>query len=63
MKLVYDSNFVKVIDLKELYDNFIREFELRINSLSLIQIIIPIAAHIFKKNGWFFLNILIKYNF
>lgn len=49
--MVNDSNFTKVIDLKEFYDNFIREFELRINALKLVQIIIPIAAHIFGKNG------------
>lgn len=51
LKLVNGAKFTKVVDLKELYDNFIREFELRINALKLIQLIIPIAAHILRQNG------------
>lgn len=49
-KLVFDKTFVSIVDLKELYDNFIREFEHRINVLQLIRIVLPVANHLFDKS-------------
>jgi hypothetical protein len=47
--LVYDTQFTSVVDLKEFYDNFIHEFQHRINVLKLVEIIIPVANHLFDK--------------
>lgn len=38
------------VNLKEFYDNFISEFEIRINFYQLIEIIMPIARQIFEKS-------------
>ncbi|CAD5211566.1 unnamed protein product [Bursaphelenchus okinawaensis] len=45
-----NQKFLAEVDLKELYDNFIHEFELRINPLQLVEISVPIAKFIFAKS-------------
>lgn len=45
-----NESFIKTIDLKDFYDNFIMEFEHRINPLQLVEIVIPVAKSIFKKS-------------
>ncbi|CAG9537593.1 unnamed protein product [Cercopithifilaria johnstoni] len=49
-KVINDDGFIQTIDLKDFYDNFINEFEHRINPLQLVEIIIPVAKSIFIKN-------------
>uniref|UniRef100_A0A0R3RTP3 26S proteasome non-ATPase regulatory subunit 13 n=1 Tax=Elaeophora elaphi TaxID=1147741 RepID=A0A0R3RTP3_9BILA len=49
-KVINDDAFIQTIDLKDFYDNFINEFEHRINPLQLVEIIIPVAKSIFMKN-------------
>ncbi|EJD73702.1 hypothetical protein LOAG_18889 [Loa loa] len=49
-KVINDDAFIQTIDLKDFYDNFINEFEHRINPLQLVEIIIPVAKSIFVKN-------------
>jgi len=49
--LVYDNQFTSVVDLKEFYDHFIHEFQHRINVLKLVEIIIPVANHLFNSVG------------
>ncbi|CAD5215911.1 unnamed protein product [Bursaphelenchus xylophilus] len=49
-KCVANPTFVSEVDLKEFYDNFIHEFELRINALQLVEIAVPIAKFIFNKD-------------
>ncbi|VDM08517.1 unnamed protein product [Wuchereria bancrofti] len=49
-KVISNDAFIQTIDLKEFYDNFINEFEHRINPLQLVEIVIPVAKSIFVKN-------------
>ncbi|KAI6172025.1 26S proteasome non-ATPase regulatory subunit 13 [Aphelenchoides besseyi] len=49
-KAVNNPKFVAEIDLKEFYENFIYEFELRINAYDLVEIVMPVARQIFEKN-------------
>ncbi|KAI6227921.1 26S proteasome non-ATPase regulatory subunit 13 [Aphelenchoides besseyi] len=49
-KVVNNPKFVAEIDLKDFYDNFIYEFELRINAYDLVEIVMPVARQIFEKN-------------
>jgi len=49
-KIINDSKFKAEVDLKEFYDNFISEFEIRINAYQLVEIIMPIAKQIFEKD-------------
>ncbi|KAH7702691.1 PCI domain containing protein [Aphelenchoides avenae] len=49
-KLVYDTNFANAVDLKEFYDNFIQEFQHRVNALQIVEISMQVARHIFKKD-------------
>ncbi|MCP9261346.1 26S proteasome non-ATPase regulatory subunit 13 [Dirofilaria immitis] len=49
-KVISDDAFIQTIDLKDFYDNFINEFEHRINPLQLVEIVIPVAKSIFVKN-------------
>lgn len=58
-KCVVNPAFVAEVELLELYENFIHEFQLRINALQLVEITIPIAQGIFQKSpedAFFFLN-------
>lgn len=48
--LVNDRKFVQAVDLRSFYENFIREFEHRINPLVLVEIVMPIAKNIFRKD-------------
>lgn len=52
-KVINDDAFIQTIDLKDFYDNFINEFEHRINPLQLVEIIIPVAKSIFAKSKEF----------
>lgn len=56
-KVINNDAFVQAIDLKDFYDNFINEFEHRINPLQLVEIIIPVAKSIFVKSEEFLLLI------
>lgn len=49
-KVIDDSRFKAEINLKEFYDNFISEFEIRINSYQLVEIVMPIAKQVFVKS-------------
>ncbi|VDM95421.1 unnamed protein product [Thelazia callipaeda] len=49
-KIIYEDSFIRTIDLKDFYDNFISEFKHRINPLQLVEIVIPVAKSIFRKN-------------
>ncbi|CAI5443758.1 unnamed protein product [Caenorhabditis angaria] len=48
--LVNKPAFTANLNLEEFYDNFISEFELRINALRLVEIAIPIAKYIHNKD-------------
>uniref|UniRef100_A0A914ZN95 26S proteasome non-ATPase regulatory subunit 13 n=2 Tax=Parascaris univalens TaxID=6257 RepID=A0A914ZN95_PARUN len=48
--VIYQESFTKSIDLKDFYENFIKEFEHRINPLQLVEIVMPVAKSIFIKN-------------
>uniref|UniRef100_A0A1I7WRL6 26S proteasome non-ATPase regulatory subunit 13 n=1 Tax=Heterorhabditis bacteriophora TaxID=37862 RepID=A0A1I7WRL6_HETBA len=53
------TQFTGSINLKDFYDNFISEFEHRINPLQLVEIVLPIAKFIFsqkKESAYEFLN-------
>ncbi|VDN42269.1 unnamed protein product [Gongylonema pulchrum] len=56
-KVICDDAFIKTIDLKDFYDNFINEFEHRINPLQLVEIVIPVAKSIFRKSTSFSVDI------
>ncbi|CAJ0587129.1 unnamed protein product, partial [Mesorhabditis spiculigera] len=47
--LLANEDFCKSVDLKEFYDNFVQEFQHRINALQLVEICIPISRSIFAK--------------
>ncbi|KAI6184295.1 26S proteasome non-ATPase regulatory subunit 13 [Aphelenchoides bicaudatus] len=49
-KAIDDPRFKAEVNLKEFYDNFIYEFEIRINSYQLVEIAMPIAKQIFTKS-------------
>lgn len=49
-KAISDPSFKAEVDLKEFYDNFIAEFEIRINAYQLVEIAMPIAKQIFEKS-------------
>lgn len=56
---INDPKFKAEINLKEFYDNFVYEFEIRINAYQLVEIVMPIAKQIFEKSksilrGYFF---------
>lgn len=53
---VYNEAFTSSVDLKEFYDNFIQEFEHRINTLQLVRIILPCAKFLFVKSIFLFYN-------
>ncbi|VDN83720.1 unnamed protein product [Brugia pahangi] len=53
-KVISNDAFIQTIDLKEFYDNFINEFEHRINPLQLVEIVIPVAKSIFVKSEEFY---------
>ncbi|EJW72987.1 hypothetical protein WUBG_16107 [Wuchereria bancrofti] len=53
-KVISNDAFIQTIDLKEFYDNFINEFEHRINPLQLVEIVIPVAKSIFVKSKEFY---------
>lgn len=53
-KCVVDPAFVAEVDLLELYEDFIHEFQLRINALQLVEITIPVAQTIYNKSKWSF---------
>ena len=48
-KAIKSDKFVSEVDLKEFYDKFISEFQLRINAYQLVEIVMPIAKKIFDK--------------
>ncbi len=48
---MYDDSFKRLEDLKDVYDHFIRDFEHRINPLQLVEIVLPVARHIFEKGA------------
>ncbi|VDN53289.1 unnamed protein product [Dracunculus medinensis] len=48
-KVVVDEEFIKSLDLNEFYENFIWDFEHRINPLQLVEIVIPVAKYIFVR--------------
>lgn len=48
--LVNTDSFTASLNLKEFYDNFVSEFEHRINSLQLVEIALPIARFSFKTD-------------
>jgi len=49
-KAIADPKFNAEVNLKEFYDNFISEFEIRINACQLVEIVMPIAKQIFEKS-------------
>lgn len=59
-KVVVDEEFIKSLDLNEFYENFIWDFEHRINPLQLVEIVIPVAKYIFVRKGsnffWFLID-------
>lgn len=50
IQLVNNPNFIEIINLDEFYENFIKDFEHRIQPLKLIELIIPIAEKKFQKD-------------
>lgn len=48
-KAIKNPKFITEVDLKEFYENFICEFQLRVNAYQLVEIVMPIAKHIFDK--------------
>jgi hypothetical protein len=49
-KVINDPKFKAEVNLKEFYDNFISEFEIRVNAYQLVEIVMPIAKQIFEKS-------------
>ncbi|CAI4225776.1 unnamed protein product [Auanema sp. JU1783] len=48
--LINNSEFTTDLNLKDFYDNFISEFELRISPIQLVEIALPVSSFIFKTN-------------
>ncbi|CAJ0945614.1 unnamed protein product, partial [Mesorhabditis belari] len=50
LTLLSDETFSRRLNLKEFYDNFVSEFEHRINCLHLVEICIPVARFLFTTD-------------
>ncbi|MFH4980854.1 hypothetical protein AB6A40_007563 [Gnathostoma spinigerum] len=50
LESINNPEFTKGLDLCEFYNNFIKEFEHRINPLQLVEIVIPVAKWMFAKD-------------